>query len=127
MNEIIEIKYCKHCGESIPKTRRKDVLYCKNHCGSTFRNKRNAKEKMKLQEREPVLYNNYKVIKNLFHMGILDFTIETATDIGLDFNYHMGVIYFDHEKEITEFRLFEYSFTIHSNRIKIKKLSDECT
>ena len=69
-------------GESIPGTRRADAIYCRNNCGSTFRNKRNARERMKLQEREPGLYSNYKVIKNLVHMGILDFTIETAKSSG---------------------------------------------
>jgi hypothetical protein len=95
--------------------------------GSTFRNNRNAKERKRLQEREPGLYNNYKVVKLLVRLEILDVTIETVTELGLDFNCHMGVIDVDRENEKTEFRLFEYSLIINGNRIKIKKLTDECT
>jgi hypothetical protein len=126
MKEIIETRYCDNCGDSIPETRNKGAIYCTVKCGYTFRNNRNAKERKNQEESEPGLYKNYKVVKNLVHMRILDISIETATDLGLDFNCHMGVINFDQEKETTEFRLFEYSLTISGNRIKIKKLTDEC-
>ncbi len=126
MEEIIETNCCKNCGKSIPETRNKGSIYCTIKCGWTFRNDRNSRKRKKQKESEPGLYKNYEIVKNLVHMGILDISIETATELGLDFNCHMGVINFDREKETTEFRMFEYSLTISGNRIKIKKLTDEC-
>jgi len=127
MMKIIGPKYCRYCRKLIPKTRKRGSFYCTNKCGYTFRNKIKASERKKLQELEPALYKNRKVVKDLVRMGILDVTFETAKELGMDFNAHMGVINFDQEKKTTKFRLFNYSFTICDNRIKIKKLTDECT
>jgi DUF4097 and DUF4098 domain-containing protein YvlB len=127
MKEIIAANCCKYCGTSIPETRNKGAIYCTNRCGWTFRNDSNSKKRKKQKESEPGLYKNFEIVKNLVRMGVFDISIETATELGLDFNCHMGVISFDKEKENTEFRVFEYSLTISGNRIKIKKLTDECS
>lgn len=121
-------KYCKNNSDHpIPESRRTDAIFCTIKCGSTFRNRKNAREKKEMKKNEPGLYENYRVVKKIFQMGIFDITIETAKELGLDFDYHMGVINSDKENKTTKFRLFEYSYTISGNRIMIKKLADECT
>ena len=127
MNKTDEIRYCNNCGELIPATRNKGAIYCTIKCGWMFRNRGKAEDRKKLEERDPGLYKSYKVVKNLDRMGINDISIESATDLCLDFNCHHGEMNFDHENGTTEIRLFEYSYTLYGNRLKIKKLTNERT
>jgi hypothetical protein len=126
MKATEEHSYCDHCGDLIPETRKRGSLYCTNKCGWTYRNLDKAKEKKKLKEKELGLYKNYELIKMLYRNGNRNIKIETATELGMDFDWHMGIIKVDKENETTEFRLFEYSYTIYNDMLKIKKLTDEC-
>ncbi len=127
MKNRFEIRFCKNCKNPIPTTRNKGAIFCSNNCGYSYRNDAKANEKKKQKEQEPGLYKSYNVIKNLIRMGLYDISIETANDLGMDFNHNQGLINIDKVKNTTEYRVFEFSYTIYNNRIKIKKITDECT
>jgi hypothetical protein len=124
MNELNKTRYCNYCGELIPQTRRSGVLYCKNKCGWTLRNRRNAYEKKEIQNSEPGLYESHKILKDLVRRGHNDISKETATVLGLDVNCYTGIIKIDRMNKTTEYKLFDFSFTIDGDRIKIKKIND---
>ena len=127
MENLTQFRFCKYCMKSIPTTRNKGALFCSNECGYSHRNDAKAKEKRKQKEREPGLFKSYNVIKNLFRMDIYDISIEAAKELGMDFEQNQGLICTDRIKNTTEYRVFEFSYTIYSNRIKIKKITDERT
>ena len=77
---------------------------------------------MKKNERD--LYKSYKVLKELVSTGHSDISKETAFVIGFDANCFTGIIKMDPILKTTEYRLYDYSYTISGDRIKIKKLSD---
>ena len=124
MNEIIKTKYCENCGRLIPETRNMGALYCTYKCGWTFRNRRNAKEKMDIQKNELGLYRSYKVLKEIVSRGHNDISKETAKVLGFDVNCFTGIIKIDSVNKTTEYKLFDFSYTIYGDRIKIKKLND---
>jgi ribosomal protein L33 len=126
MKAIIENRYCKHCGELIPETRNMGALYCTYKCGWTFRNRRNAKEKMDIQKNELGLYRSYKVLKEIVSRGYSDISKETAKVLGFDVNCFTGIIKIDPALKTTEYKLFDFSYTIYGDRIKIKKLNNGC-
>jgi len=121
---MLEIQFCKNCAKSIPTTRNKGALFCTNECGYTYRNDAKAAEKKKQKEKEPGLYKSYNIVKNIILMGLNDISIETAKDLGFNFD-NQGLTNIDKEKNTTEYRLFEFSYTIYNDRIKIKKITDE--
>lgn len=127
MKNRFEIRFCKNCKNSIPTTRNKGAIFCSNVCSYSYRNDAKAAEKKKQKEQEPGLYKSYNVIKNLIRMGKYDISIESAKDLGMDFDHNQGLINIDKVKNTTEFRVFEFSYTIYNNRIKIKKITDERT
>jgi len=127
MDEIAENRICRQCGKIIPKTRKMGSIYCTLKERWTFHNRDKAKEREKLKVQEPALYNNYKLVKNLVRMGTSDISVDTAIDLGMDFNFHMGEMGINKENKTTTFRLFEYSLTFYNDRIQIKKIADECT
>lgn len=124
MKKIIEIRYCKYCGDLIPETRKMGALYCINNCGWTFRNRKNAQEKKEMQKIEQGLYKSYNILKELFGRGYKDISKETAKVLGFDFNCYTSILGIDSLNKTTEFKLFEFSYTIDGDRIKIKKLKD---
>jgi hypothetical protein len=124
MNELVKTRYCNYCGELIPETRRRGVLYCKYKCGWTLRNRRNAHEKNEIQNIDPGLYKNHKILKELVRSGHNDISKETAIVLGLDVNCYTGIIKIDQVNKTTEYKLFEFTYTIDDDRIKIKKIND---
>ena len=122
MKKIIEIRYCKYCGDLIPETRKMGALYCINNCGWTFRNRKKAKEKKDIHNNEPGLYKNYQILKDLVGKGLSDISKETAEVLEFDFNCFTGIIKIDQVLKTTEYKLFDFSYTIYGDRIKIKKI-----
>ena len=124
MIELNKPRYCDYCGELIPENRRNGVLYCKNKCGWTLRNRRNACEKKEIQNSDPGLFESHKILKELVRRGHNDISKETAIVLGFDVNCFTGIIKIDQVNKTTEYKLFEFSYSIDGDRIKIKKIND---
>jgi hypothetical protein len=122
MNEKIKPRYCIHCGELIPETRRLGCLYCTPVHGWTFRNRRNAFEKENLRIDEHRLRKNLKIIKDQFNMGHDNISKETALALGFDFECFTGIIGFNEKNKTPEYKIFDYSYAIDGERIMIKKI-----
>jgi hypothetical protein len=121
----MKIRYCKNNPEHlIPESARTDSVFCSKKCGWTFRNRVKLNANKDLHNIEPGLYRSHKILKDLVCRGISDISKETALVIGLDVNCYTGIIKIDSVNKTTEFKLFEFSFTIDGDRIKIKKLKD---
>ena len=75
-----------------------------------------------MQKNEPGLYKNLKIVKDLVQRGISDISRETSTVLGFDFNFFTGIVKINSELKTTEYKLFDYSYTISGDRIKIKKI-----
>lgn len=119
----METKYCKNNPDHIiPESRRTDAIFCTIKCGYTFRNRKNALEKKNMQKNEPGLYKNLKVLKDLVGKGLSDISKETAKVLEFDFNCFTGIIKIDQELKTIEYKLFDFSYTIYGDRIKIKKI-----
>lgn len=126
MENELPFTHCKNCRELIPKTRKKGSFYCSVKCGYDCRNAEKATKRKLIKAADPALYKNYEIIKFLVHNDRRDIAIETAEELGIDFSAHMGFIYFDKEKQTSTFRIFEFLLLICENRLKIKKITDEC-
>jgi hypothetical protein len=117
------MRYCKNNPEHIiPESSRTDSVFCSRKCGWTYRNRNTAMVNTDLYQIEPGLYKSHKILKDLVSRVICDKSKETALVLGLDFNCYTGIIDVDPVKKTTEFKLFEFSYTIVGDRIKIKKL-----
>jgi len=128
MERELEFIHCQNCKELIPKTRKKGSIFCSPKCGWTYRNNKKALIRARLRAAEPALYKNYDIVKYLYRNNRCDISEETAQELGIDFNAHMGMVDLDNENGTTTFRLFEYTLTITPlKRIIIKKIGDECT
>jgi len=125
MNKITEPRYCLNCEKQIPVSRNKGAIYCNNECGYEHRNNKNALEKKRLKELEPGLHKSYNVVKSIARMKVFDVSIQTAIELGMDFDSNQGLINVDNLKNTTEYRLFEFTYTIYDDRIRIKKINDE--
>jgi len=117
-----ENRRCRYCDDRIPETRNKGALYCCDQHGWTFRNNNNAEERAKIRASEPGLYKNRKILKDLIDKGISEISKKTASCLGFDFNCFTGIIKTDPLLKTTEYKLFEYSFTVFGDLIKIKKI-----
>jgi hypothetical protein len=118
-------RYCKNNPEHlILESARTDSIFCSSKCGWTYRNRRNELTKKNMQNNEPGLFRNHKILKDLVGRGLGDISKETAFVLGLDVNCYTGIINIDRVNKTTEFKLFEFSYTIDGDRIKIKKLNN---
>jgi hypothetical protein len=79
-----------------------------------------------LHKTESALYKSHKILRELDGKEANDISKESASVLGLDVNCFTGIINVDPINKTTEFKLFEFSFTIDGDRIKIKKLNDGC-
>jgi hypothetical protein len=68
------------------------------------------------------LYRSYKILKELVCRGISEISKETAYVQGFDFNCYTGIINIDQVNKTTKFKLFDYSYAIDGERLKIKKI-----
>jgi hypothetical protein len=119
------MRYCKNNpGHIIPESSRTDSVFCSKKCGWTYRNRNKSNVHKDLHNIESGLYRSHKILKNLVSRGISDISKETASVLSLDVNCYTGIINVDRVNKTTEFKLFEFSFTIDGDRIKIKKLND---
>lgn len=119
----METKYCKNNPyHLIPESRRTDAIFCSIKCGSTFRNRKNAQQKKDIHMNEQGLYKNHKILKDLVGKGLSDISKETAEVLEFDFNCFTGIIKIDQVLKTTEYKLFDFSYTINGDRIKIKKI-----
>ena len=119
------MKYCKNNPDHIiPESSRTDSVFCSKRCGWTFRNRNKAMVNKELHKIEPGLFRSHKILQELVGRGVNDISKEAALVLGLDVNCHTGIIKIDPVNKTTEFKLFEFSYTIYGDRIKIKKLND---
>ena len=121
------MRYCKNNPDHIiPESYRTDSFFCSKKCGWTFRNRNKSNLNRDLHNIEPGLYRSHKILKDLVSRGISDISKETALVIGFDVNCYTGIIKIDSVNKTTEFKLFEFSYTVDNDRIRIKKLKDGC-
>jgi len=118
----MEIRYCDCCHRTIPETRKRGAKYCTNKHGWTFRNNLNAEKRKEMLNSELGLFKNRKILQDIVDKEIFDISKETATVLKFDFNCFTGIIITDTQLRTTEYKLFEYSYTICGDRIKIKKI-----
>lgn len=122
----MEIRNCKNNPDHIiPESSRTDSVFCSKKCGWMYRNRRNALTKKEMHNNEPGLCRSHKILKELIGRGVNNISKETALVLGLYVNCYTGIIKIDSVNKTTEFKLFEFSYTIDGDRIKIKKLNDE--
>ena len=112
---------CENCKNQIPSTRRSDAIYCCNECGWAYRNEKKKTGNTEKRKASAPLEQNYKIIKDLHDRGIHDLSKEALIVSGFDFETYTGIADIDPATKTTEYKLFDFFFKIHGDRVTLKK------